>query len=130
MLRESKFCNLLILALAASIVLISSCESVYIEPEQIEIPPEGVSFSEDIIPIFDNGCNVSGCHVAGHFVVDLTPANAYADINAKGMVNLTNPEQSKLYAKLVESSGTHTNRSTPSEQQLILEWIIDGAKNN
>jgi hypothetical protein len=115
--------------LIAALLLFTSCEYEFIVPEEIVLPEE-VSFMDDIIPIFDNSCNTTGCHTAGHFAVDLTPDNAFQDIFAKNMVDLDNPEDSPLYAKLVEVGGTHDGRSTPEQQQLILKWIQQGAQNN
>lgn len=86
------------------------------------------SFATDIIPVFNASCNMSGCHSAGHTVVDLSPENAYASLFAKGMIDLSTPENSKLYTKLL--SGTHDGRSTSAQQALILQWISEGALDN
>ena len=109
--------------------VISSCEYETIVPDDTIIA-EDVSFSNSIIPIFDNSCNTVGCHSLGHFKVDLTPDNAYQDLFSKNMINLDDPKQSKLYSTLVEPGGTHIGRSTPSQQQLILQWIEEGAIDN
>ena len=53
--------------------------------------PEVVSFSADIQPIFNEGCNNAGCHATGGIAPDLTPANAYADLFAKNLIDLVNP---------------------------------------
>jgi hypothetical protein len=118
-----------IFSLILGISLFGACEYEFIQPEQVVIP-EVVSFSEDIIPIFNNSCNFSGCHVAGFSFVDLSPGNAYEDLFRKDMIDLDNPTLSRLYTKLIESNGTHESRSTPTEQATILEWINKGAKNN
>jgi hypothetical protein len=114
------------------LTLISSCEYGFIEFETVEPDPDPdveLSFSDEIIPIFNNKCNMTGCHTAGHFAVDLTPENAWQDIHDKGLLDLENPANSSFYTKLVEP-GTHDNRSLPAEQQKILQWITEGAKNN
>lgn len=87
------------------------------------------SFANDIIPIFNQKCNMAGCHVEGHSAVDLSPANAYASINAKGLIDLAAPENSGLYTK-IHQSGTHDGRSTAVQQALILQWITEGALDN
>jgi len=115
--------------LLAGLLLLASCEYEVIVPEEIILPDE-VSFQTDIIPIFNSDCNTTGCHTAGHFVVDLTPENAYQDIFAKEMINLETPAESDFYTKLIEAGGTHDGRSTPAQQQLILKWIEEGAKDN
>ena len=108
-------------------LFMTSCEYQIIEFEEIEIP-EVVSFSDDIIPIFNSSC--VSCHGEGHWKVDLTPENAYDDIFAKGLVNIDMPEDSKLYTVLIESGGLHDGKTTPPQRTLILTWIEEGAENN
>lgn len=115
--------------LIAGLVLFASCEYDFIVPEVVVLPDE-ISFKDDIVPVFDNSCNITGCHTEGHFAVDLTPDNAYQDLFAKNMIDIDNPELSVLYSKLIETGGTHDGRSTPTQQELILKWIVDGALNN
>ena len=118
--------------LIVSLTMISSCEYGFIDFEEEDPnidPTEELSFSEKIIPIFNNKCNTTGCHTAGHFSVDLTPENAWKDIHDKGLVDIENPADSKFYTKIA-NPGTHDNRSLPNEQQLILKWITEGAKDN
>lgn len=115
--------------LLISILFVSSCEYEFIEPEKV-ILPDVISFSEDIIPIFNNKCNTSGCHVAGFGVLDLSEENAYNDLFRKGLIDVDIPENSKIYMKLIASGGTHVGRSNATDQGLILEWISKGAQNN
>ena len=106
-----------------------SCEYEVIEPVEI-ITPDLMSFTTDIIPIFDKSCNTSGCHVQGHFKVDLTPTNAYADLFAKDLVDTLVPTDSKLYTKLIEPSSSHLSKTEAGQPESILKWIEQGAKNN
>lgn len=117
------------LVLFGVVFFLTSCEYKLIEFDEPD-PTVEVSFSEEIVPVFNNKCNVSGCHTAGHFAVDLTPANAYIDLKVKNLINTDNPADSRLYKILVNIGSTHTGRSTPSEQQLILQWLQQGAKDN
>ena len=119
----------LIFIIMVSFTFIVSCEYDFIQPERVVVP-ESVTFSGDIIPIFNESCNFSGCHVAGFTFVDLSPQNAYKDLFQKGLINIGEPDQSILYTKLIETNGTHTDRSSPTQQATILEWITKGAKNN
>ncbi len=113
----------------ALLLFLHSCEYEFVEPEQV-ILPEVISFSEDIIPIFNSDCNTSGCHASGFGVLDLSPENAYDDLFRKNMIDLDAPDQSTLYVKLIEMNGTHEGRSSNNQQALILEWIVKGALNN
>lgn len=111
------------------LVLLSACEYNYIEYD-IEPAPDSVSFGSDIIPIFDNSCNMGGCHTAGHFAVDLTPANAYDDLWDKGLIDTISPELSGLYTKFYPPNSHADGRYDANEMVLILAWIEQGAKDN
>lgn len=96
--------------------------------------PTNVSLKNDVQPIFDRDCNMSGCHVApippGHHP-DLTPENAYEALTSGGYINTTAPESSGLYSA-VNGGGMPAGRAPLSEndKKIILGWITDGAKNN
>ena len=132
LIKSKKYANL-ILACLVSVFVFSACVSEFVippEPVIVEPPDEGFSFQDDIIPIFTNtGCNVSGCHAAGHPVLDLSPANAYTSIQDKGVVDTANPAQSILYTKAAPTS-SHFGKYSPQDHAIILQWITDGAKNN
>ncbi|MBK8504934.1 MAG: hypothetical protein IPL46_23580 [Saprospiraceae bacterium] len=119
----------LIAILLTSLAMITSCEYEFIEPEKVVIP-EVISFADNIIPVFNNSCNYSGCHATGFAILDLSPGNAYNELFRKDLIDRDIPDQSKLYLKLTDSKSTHKDRSTATEQALILEWIAKGAKNN
>jgi hypothetical protein len=98
-------------------------------------PPEitrTVTFSEDMIPIFNNSCNVSGCHSAGGQVPNLTEANAYNSLTIGNYYDTNNPESSVLYLKVSGQKGTSMPPSGVNQDYaaLILAWITQGAKNN
>ncbi|HPD63886.1 MAG TPA: hypothetical protein P5050_00870 [Bacteroidia bacterium] len=122
--------SLFLIATFTGIFIFTGCEYEFIVPKKVVITDTVISFTNKIIPIFNQKCNMTGCHVAGHFKVDLTPANAYNDLFAKGLIDTLQPDQSKLYVKLTTPGGSHDGRSTATEQALILKWIEQGAKNN
>ncbi|UCG27812.1 MAG: hypothetical protein JSV24_00200 [Bacteroidales bacterium] len=115
---------ILILFLAAL-----SCEKVYLtEPPEIELDTTVVySFADTIQPIFDNKC--INCHNGG-IPPNLTAGNSYDALINGGYVesDTSKAEQSLIYTKLL--SGTHEDRATANEKQLILFWIKQGALNN
>ena len=117
--------TLLLIVLAGFILV--SCEYEWIQPEKKPIP-ETVSFSNDIIPIFNNGCNTSVCHGPGSKPPDLSPDNAYNSLMDGGYVDTTTPEASILYTSM--KSGSMKFYTTPGDEDLILAWIEQGAENN
>jgi hypothetical protein len=94
-----------------------------------------VSFQNDIIPIFNQQCNISGCHdgVTNPPQTDLTPANAYTDLFAKNQIDTLNPSQSNLYIRMTTTVPLPMPPGgllPASQTNLILNWITEGAKNN
>lgn len=91
-----------------------------------------VSFTADVIPIFNKSCNMSGCHASGGIKPDLTPVKAFNELSAGGYVTPGNPEKSVLSEvlngtrSLMPPSGKLPNKDI----SLILGWIEQGALNN
>jgi hypothetical protein len=114
---------LLFAGIIAGILLFGSCEKVVYPPFEIE-PPDSVSYSLDIQPIWDSKC--VNCH-NGQRDPDLRPEESYNALIDGGQINTSDPAESDLMKKLY---GTHDSRATEGEKQLILLWIEEGAKNN
>ena len=124
--------SLLQLALAFMVVLIfSQCFYDTIVPDPIELP-DVVSFQEDILPIFNASCNISGCHNTGDFAPDLSEANAYTSLIGGGYINKTAPEDSELYIWMLGDGSIDMPPSGPNAtyNALVLQWITEGAFNN
>ncbi len=108
-------------------VMISSCTSDIIKPKPVEVP-DVVSFSANVIPIFDASCNASGCHANGGIPPNLTPASAYTSLTFFGYVDVDFPEQSILYEKI--NTGSMAKYATNQDREIILKWIQQGALDN
>jgi hypothetical protein len=116
------------------VLLIATCLNAcyYDEVVTFEGVPTNVSLKNDVQPIFDRDCNMSGCH-------DATPSHnpslvkekAYQALTSGGYVNTTDPANSSLYLS-VNGGGMPAGRAPLSEndKKLILGWITDGARNN
>ena len=95
-----------------------------------------VSFSSDILPIFQANCAInSSCHVGADNLnkhVDLTDSMAYNTITTKGLVNTATPAASVLYNQIQTGIMPKAPYSKLSAAQinLVLNWIQQGAKNN
>lgn len=113
------------------LVLLAGCKYDEILPEE---PDPGVvySFSKDIMPMFNQGCNTPGCHVPNGPKPDLSPANAYNALINGNYINLTNPEASELYQWMKGTRKIPMPLSGPNAgwNSLVLAWITQGAKNN
>lgn len=91
-----------------------------------------VSYAGDILPIFNNSCNTSGCHSSGGVAPDLSAPNAFTSLTNKGLLNITEPTKSELYLWMAGKKGTPmpTSGVNKDYNALVLAWIKQGAKNN
>jgi len=118
-------------SLFLSASLFTSCEKEYYVPFERDI--SDVSFTDDLIPIFDASCNMVGCHNTGGYSPDLTAANAYDDLYDEDMIDLNNPENSLLYTSMKGLSSPTMPFSGPlpnGEPEAVLVWIQEGGLNN
>ncbi len=93
--------------------------------------PKNVSFSGDVVPIFNLNCNTNGCHDAGaSHSPSLTKENAYTALMQGNYINTIVPTQSKLYKEMAEGNMPPSGALVGKELNIILAWISEGAKNN
>lgn len=123
--------KILILSFLLTLAIIPACKKDFFEPPPPLDLTTPVSFSLDIMPIFQSNCYGSGCHDKG-IVPDLTSANAYDQLTLLGYVDTTNAEGSKLYIRMTSTTNPMPpNGLLPGEKtNKILAWIKQGAKNN
>lgn len=91
-----------------------------------------MSFSQDIVPIFNASCNATGCHNQGGQKPDLSATNAYNSLNSGGYINKSNPEASELYLWMTGEKSSPMPLSGPNAtyNAKVLAWIEQGALNN
>ena len=128
-----KFSHLLSLLLLGVFVFgYSSCTyDAVLEPEDPPITGD-VSFAQDILPIFNQSCNNSGCHNTGGTPPDLTPGKAYDALKAGNYIDLNAPENSELYLWMRGQRALPMPLSGPNSlyNATVLAWIKQGALNN
>ena len=130
-------------SVAVSLIILSGCVDMGSEPKNI--PPDGSSsFADDIQPIFDISCALSGCHVSSASrPPDLREGQSYSeivDIESQSfaplkLVKPTKPDESVIYLKIVGDQSTGSRMppgGTLSDASIlaIRTWIEEGAKNN
>ena len=95
-----------------------------------------VSFSKDIIPVFQVSCALNAsCHLGANNAnhkVNLDSSLAYNTILNKHLVIVNKPTASLLYVQVVTGIMPKAPYGKLSDAQLILilNWISQGAKNN
>jgi len=119
-----KLKGIIILAILATLL---SCQN-----KKITDPvPVNVSFSTDIMPVFNQSCNTAGCHAPGYSAPDLTSPNAYADLLKYNLIDTLIPENSVLYKRMVDSEQPMPTAGVLTyEASMVLVWIREGAKDN
>ena len=109
---------------AAAVFLLSACEYEWIEIE-VEVP-DVVSFTDHVMPIFENDC--VSCHGPSGSAPDLSAEAAYNSLISGNYVNLDNPSASLIYTSM--TTGTMKDYATLGTPEIILRWIEQGANDN
>src|SRR5436190_16480455 len=65
-----------------------------------DAPPQAVSFKNDIAPMVNTNCAISGCHVSGGHKPYMSLGGSYDQIVNGGYVNTLIPKQSIIYIKI------------------------------
>ena len=115
------------LLFSVSLVL-SSCYKDVILPATVSTkPPQYVSFSTELQPIFTTNCALSGCHVKGSQAPYLSADVSYQQLLG-GFVNTIKPELSEIYIQINGNMQVHIPNA--DDRQKIYDWIRNGAPNN
>jgi hypothetical protein len=108
--------------------VLSSCYKDVILPAVVTTkPPQYVSFSSDLQPIFSTNCALSGCHVKGSQMPYLSADVSYQQLLG-GFVNTIKPDQSEIYIQINGNMQVHIPNA--DDRQKIYDWIRNGAPNN
>ena len=107
--------------------IVSCYKDVIIPQVAQEAPPQFVSYSGDLQPLWNENCALSGCHVKGGQVPYLTEDISYNQLLG-GYVNTVVPEDSKLWIALNGVMMSHL--PSASDRQKVFDWIRNGAPNN
>src|SRR5436189_515746 len=119
----------ILLTMILLVGLITGCYYDIVLPPDPNAPPQNVSFSGDLQPIFNTNCTSSSCHGGGHQPT-LTPEESYNSIMSGGFVNVAIPTESILYQELQGGSMPPTGKLPSAQIQMVLDWIKIGAPNN
>ncbi|MDH7462096.1 cytochrome c [Chitinophagaceae bacterium 26-R-25] len=110
--------------------LTTGCYYDVITPPDPNAPPQNVSFSNDLQPIFNTSCATPGCHGDGGHNPTLTADKSYNALMSGGFVNTTIPTESILYKEINSGLMPPTGKLPQVQIQMVLDWIKIGAPNN
>jgi len=114
----------IILTTLGLIFMLSSCykdNEEYLYGE-VECDTTAVSFSEDIFPIIQNNCTVTGCHVAG--------GNAPGTFENFDQVKAKVDDGSFRDRVIVQGDMPPSGSLSDCQKNYITKWLDDGAPNN
>jgi hypothetical protein len=97
-------------------------------PPNSEGPPQYVSYSAELAPLFNSNCALSGCHLAGGHHPYLNTEVSYNELVNGGFVNTVVPKESILYIQI--NSNMQQYIPNASDRQKVYDWIRNGAPNN
>ena len=92
-----------------------------------------MSFSKDIIPIFEAKCNASACHGSGGKAPNLTAPQVYNALNGGSYLKPNDPDNSLLMMWLNGKKSPVMPIGSGTDQEInakIYAWIKQGALNN
>ncbi|MEQ1624747.1 MAG: cytochrome c [Sediminibacterium sp.] len=116
------------------ILAISGCyKTVTIVPNPGSSITTEMSFSKDIIPIFEKSCNASGCHSAGGKSPNLTAPLAFSSLTVGNYLKANDPDNSLLMLWLNGKKSPVMPVGAGPDAEInakIYAWINQGAKNN
>jgi hypothetical protein len=129
-MKNNKFIK--IIAVFLMLFLFSQCYYDSLLPELTEPVVGEVSFQGDIISIFNESCNYSGCHNQGGITPDLSVSNAYNSLINGNYIDTAVPEDSELYQWMTDNRSLSMPLDGPNAgyNALVLKWIQQGAINN
>ena len=110
---------------------ITGCYKDIILPDTVadpDGPPQAVSFKDQLMPLLNTKCALSGCHVSGSHKPYMTTDVSFQEIVNGGFVNTIIPKESIIYKKI----NGEMKEFIPSaaDRQLVYDWIRNGAPNN
>ena len=91
-------------------------------------PPQAVSYKQELAPLFNTKCALSGCHVSGAHKPYLKTDESWNQLVNGGFVNTAIPKESILYKEI--NGGMQEYIPSATDRQKVYDWIRNGAPNN
>ncbi len=110
---------------------LTGCYKDYILPETVadpDGPPQFVSYSTELAPLFNSSCAKAGCHVSPSRKPYLNTDISYNQIVNGGFVNTAVPKSSILY--MIINGEMKEFIPSAADRQKVYDWIRNGAPNN
>jgi hypothetical protein len=107
----------------------TGCYKDVISPEaDPDGPPQAVSFKDDLAPLLNKSCALTGCHVSGGHKPYMNTNISYQEIVNGGFVNTLIPKESILIKYLNGEMAQYM--PSKADRQKVYDWVRNGAPNN
>ena len=114
-------------------LIVISCDTGPTQPEDVVFPESNVSYVRHVQPLFDVGCNFSGCHNSVSRAGGLSLASYFDLINKPGVV-LPGDADRSLLVQVIRQEQPHTflisSIVTSNQARGVALWVDEGASNN
>lgn len=106
-----------------------------VEPEPKPCDPDSVYFENEVLPILQSSCALSGCHDVASAQEGIV-LNSYETLMNSNVIVPGNPDDSELFEKITEDDPDKRMPPPPAlplsaeQQETIRKWISQGARNN
>jgi hypothetical protein len=113
-----------------------SCTRDIGKPKIECVTPSIVSFNQNIIPLFNQYCNTSGCHSgtspSGNLNLEASVAYSRLTAPGKGYIDTINPNYSLLTSQMnsISQPMPPSGNLDKCKLDLVFKWIQQKAKNN
>lgn len=112
-------------------LFLTSCYKDVIFPQAAvdpDGPPQFVSYSTDLAPLFNSSCALSGCHNQGDHKPYMNTDISYQQIVNGGFISTSLPKTSILYNEINGEMKEHI--PSAKDRQKVYDWIRNGAPDN
>ena len=99
-----------------------------------ECDPDSVYFMQEVMPVLNSNCAMSGCHDAATAEEGII-LDSYGNILSSGVIKAGDPFDSDLYEAITETDPDKVMPPPPNEKlnadqiEIIRQWIAQGAQN-
>ena len=139
-MKKTRTYNIKLLGFFIVVVATNSCTKEKAQPVSPDVTAiscdtiETVSFSQHIMPLFNQHCNTAGCHGGSspRGNLNLEGSVAYTQLTTKGYIDTLKPNFSILYAEMMSTVRPMppSGKLDTCKTNLVLKWIQQKAKNN
>lgn len=109
------------------------CDTGATEPQDIVFPASDVSYGRHVQPLFDLGCNFSGCHNSIDRAGNLS-LTTYIDLFSRSGLVRPGDSAKSLLVQVISSRQPHTypirEIITAEQARGVAVWVEEGALNN